>query len=154
MLKSLAREDHPLNSFSTGNLETLKTVPESKGLNTRDMVVDFYRKHYSANLMKVVVYSKESLDTMEAWVAEKFSAVPNQDLPRSVFPSDPYGSAQVQKYLEIVPIRYQLVTTVLYILYLYCCTVYTQIVLLLLLLLQYISHYTTTLLYIGYLYLP
>ena len=69
------------------------------------MVVEFYRKHYSANRMKVVLYSKEALDVQQAWVTEKFSAVPNQDLPRQVFPSDPYGAAQVQKYLEVVPIR-------------------------------------------------
>jgi insulysin len=106
LLKSLARADHPLNSFSTGNLETLKTVPEAAGLNTHDLVVQFYHKHYSANLMKVVLYSKESLDTMEGWVTEKFSAVPNKDLPRPVFPSDPFGPTEVKKYLEVVPIRY------------------------------------------------
>jgi insulysin len=94
-----------LNSFSTGNLETLSKVPASKGLDTRDMVIDFYKKHYSANLMKVVVYSKEPLDVMQGWVVEKFSAVPNKSLSRPVFPSDPYGSEQVHKYLEVVPIR-------------------------------------------------
>jgi insulysin len=105
LFKSLAREDHPLNSFSTGNLETLKTVPEGCGLNTRDLVVQFYQQHYSANLMKVVVYSKESLDTMEGWVLQKFSAVPNKDLKRAVFPADPFGPAQLQQYLEVVPIK-------------------------------------------------
>ena len=106
LFKSLAREDHPLNSFSTGNLETLSKIPASKGLNTRDMVVDFYHKHYSANNMKVVVYAKESLDTLEQWVVQKFSEVPNKDLPRAVFDADPFGPGQVQKYLEVVPIRY------------------------------------------------
>jgi len=105
LFKSLAREDHPLNSFSTGNLETLSKIPASKGLNTRDLVVDFYKTHYSANNMKVVLYAKESLDVMEKWVVEKFSAVPNKDLSRPVFDKDPYGPEQVQKFLEIVPIR-------------------------------------------------
>ena len=69
------------------------------------MVVDFYHRYYSANHMKVVLYSKETLDQMEEWVVQKFSAVPNQDLPRPVFPTDPFSSTQVQKYLEVVPIR-------------------------------------------------
>jgi insulysin len=46
LLKSLARPDHPINSFSTGSLETLKTAPEAAGLNTRDLVMAFYKKHY------------------------------------------------------------------------------------------------------------
>lgn len=68
-------------------------------------MVQFYERHYSANLMKVVVYSNQSLDTMQGWVEEKFSAVPNKDLPRPAFPTDPFGPSEVQKYLEVVPIR-------------------------------------------------
>jgi insulysin len=105
LLQSLARPDHPLNSFGCGSLETLKTAPEAAGLNTRDLVMAFYKKHYSANNMRVVVYAKESLDQLQAWVEGKFSAVPNQNLPRSVFPSDPYPAATLQRILEIVPIK-------------------------------------------------
>lgn len=105
LFKALARSDHPLCSFSTGNLETLKKVPESKGLNTRDMMIDFYQRYYSANVMKVVVYGKESLEKLEKWVVDKFSEVPNKNLSRTIFPSDPFGPSQVQKYLEVVPIR-------------------------------------------------
>ena len=64
-MKALARDGHPFQSFSTGNLETLQKLPESLGINTRDLVIDFYKKHYSANIMKLVVYGKESLDTLQ-----------------------------------------------------------------------------------------
>eukprot|EP01034_Spumella_vulgaris_P021908 gene21909-27985_t len=103
--KSLVRPDHPLNSFSTGNLETLSTAPLSRGVNTRDVVIDFYKKHYSANLMKLVIYGKESLDELEGWVTSKFAAVPDKGLTRQVFESDPMRQEQLAKYMEAVPIR-------------------------------------------------
>jgi insulysin len=64
-MKALARDGHPFQSFSTGNLDTLQKLPESLGINTRDLVIDFYKEHYSANIMKLVVYGKESLDTLQ-----------------------------------------------------------------------------------------
>lgn len=53
LLKSLSKSDHPFHSFSTGNLDTLKTTPELHGLNIRDLMIQFYNTHYSANRMKV-----------------------------------------------------------------------------------------------------
>lgn len=47
---------------NTGNLKTLGTDPKAKGLNVREAVVDFHRRHYSANIMKVVVMGRQSLD--------------------------------------------------------------------------------------------
>jgi insulysin len=101
----MSRPDHPLNSFSTGNLETLGKVPESRGTNIRDLMIEFYKKHYSANLMRVGIYGSESLDQLEQWAIEKFSDVPNKEIPTLVYPSDPYGSEQVKKMVQIVPVR-------------------------------------------------
>ena len=65
LMKHMSRPDHPFSNFSTGNLKTLKIIPESLGANIRELCMDFHKKYYSANVMKVVVYSKESLDTMQ-----------------------------------------------------------------------------------------
>eukprot|EP01038_Epipyxis_sp_PR26KG_P014143 gene14143-18981_t len=105
LLKSLARSDHPISMFSTGSLNTLSKIPESKGLNSRDVVIEFYKKYYSANLMTVSVYGKESLDQLEGWVREKFSAVPNFNLTRPTYESDPFRKDQLSKILNVVPIR-------------------------------------------------
>ena len=78
-MKSRARDDHPFNSFSTGNADTLMKTPESLGLNPRDIVIEFYKKYYSSNIMKLAVYGKDSLDTMQKWVEEKFSAIPDKN---------------------------------------------------------------------------
>ena len=105
LMKSCAREDHPFRSFSTGNADTLMKIPESLGKNPRDIVIDFYKKYYSSNIMKLAVYGSESLDVMQKWVEEKFSAIPDKSLSSPRFPSDPYRQEQLGKILEVVPVR-------------------------------------------------
>lgn len=67
--KNFMREGHPNSKFSCGNLETLNI----KGI--REKVIDFYEKYYSAHLMKLVVLGKESLDTLEKEIRDKFSQI-------------------------------------------------------------------------------
>ncbi|KAI1168102.1 peptidase M16 inactive domain-containing protein [Nemania serpens] len=81
--KSLSNPKHPYCHFSTGNLEVLKTAPEAQDVDVRQKFIDFYEKHYSANRMKLCVLGRESLDVLEAWVADLFSGVPNKDLPQN-----------------------------------------------------------------------
>ena len=83
LTKSLSNPQHPFHTFSTGNLETLKTEPLKRGVRIRDEFIRHYEKHYSANLMKLVVLGKESLDELESWVEEFFSPVVNKELPQN-----------------------------------------------------------------------
>lgn len=101
LMKHLAKQDHPFSNFGTGNLETLKTIPESKGLITRDLLLDFHKRFYSANIMKLVMYGNESLDVLQTWAEEKFSSVENKDVPIPSFPADPYGPEQLCRMLEV-----------------------------------------------------
>lgn len=41
--------------FGTGNKTTLWDEPVAKGINVRERLLQFYKEHYSANLMKLVV---------------------------------------------------------------------------------------------------
>ena len=41
-----------------GNWDTLEVKAKEKGLDTRLELIKFYDSHYSANLMKLVVYGK------------------------------------------------------------------------------------------------
>ncbi|KAG6014527.1 hypothetical protein E4U43_006434 [Claviceps pusilla] len=79
--KSLSNPKHPYCHFSTGNLEVLKAIPESQGVNVRQKFIEFHDKHYSANRMKLVVLGRESLDVLQKWVVELFSAIENKELP-------------------------------------------------------------------------
>ncbi|KAL1303025.1 hypothetical protein AAFC00_003338 [Neodothiora populina] len=80
--KSLSNKAHPFHKFSTGNYKVLHDEPLERGVKIRDKFIEFYKKHYSANRMKLVVLGREGLDELEAWVTELFSDVPNFDLPK------------------------------------------------------------------------
>ena len=105
LMKSMAKTDHPFSKFSTGNAETLKITPEKEGYNIRELLLDFYEKYYSANIMRVAVYGSDSLDTMQKWVEEKFSNVVNKNLSLNCFPSDPYGPRELGRVVEVVPVK-------------------------------------------------
>ena len=77
-MKSTLAEDHPYSKFSVGNLQTLKDLP-AKSL--RDALLDFYAAHYSANKMRLVILGKEPLETLKQWAIDKFSNIPNRDIP-------------------------------------------------------------------------
>ena len=65
---------HPSAKFSVGNLDTLADTPKSK---VRDDLLVFYKQHYSANRMTLVVVAPNSLDELDAMVRGRFNAVPN-----------------------------------------------------------------------------
>ncbi|RPE03460.1 pitrilysin [Candidatus Pantoea deserta] len=67
---------HPGSRFSGGNLDTLKDKPGSKLL---DALATFYQTHYSANLMKAVIYSNKPLPEMAEIAARTFGRIANHD---------------------------------------------------------------------------
>ncbi len=105
LLRSMARTDHPFSKFSTGNLDTLKTIPETLGIKIRDLVIQFYESFYSANVMKLVVYGKEPLDKLEEYVTAHFSATADKNLDIPKFPSEVFSNDQLGSILYVVPVR-------------------------------------------------
>jgi insulysin len=95
---------HPYNKFSTGNLVTLDEEPKKRGVDVRDELLKFYKSHYSANLMKLVVIGRESLDTLEDYVSAKFSAVPNLDREPPVYDSVPLTAKELGKLITAMPV--------------------------------------------------
>ncbi|RTZ16367.1 insulinase family protein [Vibrio aquaticus] len=75
--KELINPTHPFSKFSVGNLETLG---DRDGHSIRDEIVDFHFNQYSSDLMTLAVTGPQTLDELEAWCHEKFSAVPNHSL--------------------------------------------------------------------------
>ncbi|KAK7244519.1 hypothetical protein RIF29_39342 [Crotalaria pallida] len=103
--KHISAEDHPYHKFSTGNLDTLDVKPKAKGLDTRNELVKFYEENYSANLMRLVVYTNESLDKIQNLVEEKFQDIRNTN--RSCFHplGKPCKSEHLQILVRTVPIK-------------------------------------------------
>lgn len=83
--KHLSNPNHPYSKFGTGNLETLNV----EGI--RDVLIKFHEQFYSANLMKLVIYGRESLDELQTWTEELFSKVRNSQVARPVWSSEPWN---------------------------------------------------------------
>ena len=88
--KSTSRPDHPYSKFGTGNLNTLQTEPEKLGLSVREELLRFHKKYYSSNLMTLSLLGKESLDELEKYAVDMFTAVPNKELEKINFETDPF----------------------------------------------------------------
>lgn len=86
LTRHLARKSSPLNGFSTGNLETLAKDGVYQALN------DFYRQKYSANIMRLVIYGREPLQTLEQHASELFESVNNRNLPGFSYNKEEYGA--------------------------------------------------------------
>ncbi|CAM0883350.1 unnamed protein product [Alopecurus aequalis] len=101
--KHLASKDHPYHKFSTGSWETLETKPKERGLDIRLELLKFY-ENYSANLMHLVVYGKESLDCIQSLVESFFSNVKNTDQRSFKCPSQPLAEEHLQLLVKAIPI--------------------------------------------------
>lgn len=71
---------HPWSKFSVGNLETLADKPDE---TTRQALLQFYQRHYSANLMTLVVLGKEEIPVLKSWVEQLFGDIPDRKARRA-----------------------------------------------------------------------
>ncbi|XP_029316727.1 nardilysin-like isoform X2 [Cottoperca gobio] len=104
---SLAKPGHPMGKFCWGNAQTLKHEPKKKKINVYKRLRAFWKKHYSAHYMTLAVQSKEKLDTLEKWVREIFSKVPNNGLSKPDFSDllDPFDTPAFNQLYRVVPVR-------------------------------------------------
>lgn len=103
--RTLSREDHPYSNFGTGNLVTLRDQPQARGENIRDVLIDFYNRHYSANLMRLVVYGRESLEELESMVVTKFVHIPNRNRHPTQWKGMPLSSDHFGKLIKAHTIK-------------------------------------------------
>ncbi|CAG10333.1 unnamed protein product, partial [Tetraodon nigroviridis] len=106
---SLAKAGHPMGKFCWGNAQTLKQEPKKKKINVYKRLRAFWKKYYSAQYMTLAVQSKEKLDTLEEWVREIFSEVPNNDLPKPDFSGmlDPFDTPAFNKLYRDISLMNQ-----------------------------------------------
>ncbi|XP_066537001.1 nardilysin isoform X2 [Hoplias malabaricus] len=104
---SFAKADHPMSKFCWGNAQTLKTDPQKNHIDVYSRLRNFWSRNYSAHYMTLAVQSKETLDSLELWVREIFSAVPNNGLPKPDFSEllDPFDTPAFNKLYRVVPVQ-------------------------------------------------
>lgn len=79
--KAISNPDHAFNQFAVGNLTTLENTEERP---LRPDLIEFWKTHYSSNLMSLAVYGPQSLDELEAMVRGRFDAIENRNLEAKV----------------------------------------------------------------------
>jgi len=94
--RALHRDGHPRQKFSTGSLETLTGI-------TRDELIAFYERHYSADRMNLVLMGTASLDELEGWARDRFAAIEDRDVARPTYPSDIFPDDLPQR-IDVVPV--------------------------------------------------
>ncbi|XP_021281729.1 insulin-degrading enzyme-like 1, peroxisomal isoform X2 [Herrania umbratica] len=103
--KHLSWESHPYHRFGLGNWYTLDVRPKAKGLDIRHELLKFYEENYSANLMQLVLYTKESLDEIQSLVENKFQDIRNSN-QRGFQPTGlPFKSEHLMILVKAVPIK-------------------------------------------------
>lgn len=75
--KAASNPEHAFHQFAVGNLTTLENTGENP---LRPDLIEFWKNHYSANLMTLAVYGPQPLDKLEAMVRSRFNSIENRNL--------------------------------------------------------------------------
>jgi len=105
LMRHSANKVHPFSKFGTGNLSTLRDIPKASGVDVREALLQFYKTHYSASIMKLCVLGREPLDTLAKWAESMFSAVPSSGIQRPQFDEHVFTNDQLANMYHIVPVK-------------------------------------------------
>ncbi|XP_038056169.1 nardilysin-like [Patiria miniata] len=107
LVGAMCREGHPMGKFMWGNSTTLKTQPSARNIDVQQRLIEFRKRVYSAQYMTVALQSRETLDTLEDWVRESFSDIPNngQKRPSSECCGEPFSQEKLHKLYKVVPVQ-------------------------------------------------
>ncbi|MBE9540433.1 MAG: insulinase family protein [Proteobacteria bacterium] len=100
VLQEVMNPEHPFSQFSVGSLESLADRPDSP---VRDELLAFYDKHYSANVMRLVVLGSQSLDELEKLVVPMFTPVPNKSFTHSVIGAPMFTADSLPMLVQVKP---------------------------------------------------
>jgi nardilysin len=73
-------KEHPMAKFSWGNLQSLKEVPKLQNVDPMEKLRAFYKEHYYASNMRLVVIGAYTLDVLQDYIVKSFSDVPRKGL--------------------------------------------------------------------------
>ena len=97
---SVYRPGHPARNFNIGSRDTLKGT-------TRDELLAFHKRHYSANRMTLALAGPASLDQLEAWARRYFTPVPDNQRPELRYAPDYLPPKGALRLLRMEPVQDQ-----------------------------------------------
>ena len=101
-LDATSNPAHPKSRFSIGNLDTLSN---KDGKSLWQDLKAFYDKYYVAENINVVVYGKESTDTLERWTRSSFEGVPSQSSSDTHIGIAPYTANELGMRINMIPLK-------------------------------------------------
>ncbi|KAJ2609918.1 metalloprotease [Coemansia sp. RSA 1365] len=101
---SLSNSNHPYSKFNVGNLKTLRDTSQTLNSSLRDHAVDFYKKFYSADIMKLAIVGNYTTDQLVEWAVAKFSDIKSKGDTKPQYSGHPLDSSALGKiiYFETV----------------------------------------------------
>ena len=69
---------HPEQQNGWGNSKMILTNPKEAGIDSYDVLQEWYPNHYSSKWMHLCLQSPHTLDELESYVVEIFSDVPQR----------------------------------------------------------------------------
>lgn len=102
--KSLVN-NHAYSKFGTGNKWTLWENTKENDIKIREELFKFQDRWYSANIMGLSVYGRESLDELEEMVLSKFSAVKNKNIKAPEWEPLSFEGEGKAMLLNVVPVK-------------------------------------------------
>lgn len=98
VLKEIANPAHPFSRFAMGNQLSLSGA-------SREMIEQWFQEHYSANLMKLVVYSPLPLNRLAMLVQKDFSGIPNKQKEPYTPPIPAFKAENEKRFTYIEPVK-------------------------------------------------
>ena len=95
---SIYRLGHPARNFGTGNRDTLKGT-------TREELLAFHQRYYSANRMTLALTGPGSLDQLEALARRHFMAVPDYQRAELRYAADYLAPKAALRLLRMEPVK-------------------------------------------------
>ena len=95
---AVVREGHPARSFNIGSTETLKGT-------TREELLAFHQRYYSANRMTLALTGPMGLEKLEAWARTFFAPVPDLKRPELRYPPDFLPPKPALRLLRMEPVK-------------------------------------------------
>lgn len=95
---STYREGHPARNFNIGSVETLTGT-------TREELLAFHSRYYSANRMALSLTGPMGLDRLEAWARSFFAPVPDYQRPELRYPADVLPPKAALRILRMEPVK-------------------------------------------------
>ena len=100
VLQEVMNPQHPFSQFTVGSLESLADRP---GSPVRDELLAFYQKHYSANVMRLVVFGAQSLDELEKLVTPMFIPIPNKSFEPGEIDAPLFAPGSLPMLVQVKP---------------------------------------------------